>query len=48
MDITGSYTFNAPPERVWNLLMSPDVIASCIPGCNKLEPAGDDRYRASG
>ena len=47
MDITGSYTFNAPPERVWNLLMSPDVIASCIPGCNKLEPTGDDRYRAS-
>jgi carbon monoxide dehydrogenase subunit G len=27
--------------------MSPDVIASCIPGCNKLEPTGEDRYRAS-
>ena len=25
MDITGSYTFNAPPERVWNLLMDPAV-----------------------
>ena len=47
MDITGSYTFNAPPDRVWNLLMDPAVIASCIPGCNKLEPLGDDRYRAS-
>lgn len=47
MDITGSYTFNAPPDRVWNLLMDPGVIASCIPGCNKLEPAGEDRYRAS-
>ena len=23
MDITGTYTFNAPPERVWNLLMDP-------------------------
>jgi uncharacterized protein len=46
MDITGSYTFNAPPERVWQLLMDPDVIASCIPGCERFEPVGEDRYRA--
>ena len=46
MDITGSYTFNAPPQRVWDLLMDPAVIASCIPGCEKLEPDGEDRYRA--
>ena len=47
MDITGSYTFNAPPDRVWNLLMDPTVIASCIPGCDQLESTGEDRYRAS-
>jgi carbon monoxide dehydrogenase subunit G len=47
MDISGSYTFNAPPERVWNVLMDPDVIASCIPGCDTFEPDGDDRYRAT-
>jgi hypothetical protein len=46
MDISGSYTFNAPPDRVWNLLMDPDVISACIPGCDRFEPAGDDRYRA--
>ena len=46
MDITASYTFNAPPQRVWDLLMDPAVIASCIPGCEKLEPEGEDRYRA--
>ena len=44
MDIFSSYTFNAPPERVWDLLMDPAAIQSCIPGCNKFEPAGDDRY----
>jgi carbon monoxide dehydrogenase subunit G len=27
--------------------MDPAVIASCIPGCEKLEPTGEDRYRAS-
>lgn len=45
MEITGSYPFNAPPERVWTLLMDPDVIASCIPGCDRFEPTGEDRYR---
>jgi uncharacterized protein len=46
MDIAGSYRFDAPPERVWNLLMDPVAIASCIPGCHDLAPIGEDRYRA--
>jgi hypothetical protein len=46
MDLSGSYTFNAPPARVWDLLMSPDAIASCLPGCDRFEPDGPDRYRA--
>ena len=44
MDISGSYTFNASPERVWDLLMDPAVISSCIPGCDRFEPDGEDRY----
>jgi len=44
MDITGTYTFNAPPDRVWALLMDPGVISSCIPGCDRFEADGDDRY----
>jgi carbon monoxide dehydrogenase subunit G len=46
MDIAGSYRFAAPPDRVWNLLMDPAAIASCIPGCQALEPDGENRYRA--
>ena len=46
MDISGSYTFAAPPDRVWALLMDPQVISSCIPGCEAFEPAGEDRYMA--
>jgi carbon monoxide dehydrogenase subunit G len=45
MEVTGSYPFNAAPERVWTLLMDPDVIASCIPGSDKFEPTGEDQYR---
>ena len=45
MDISGSYTFDAPPDRVWTLLMDPAVIADCIPGCDKFEPIGENSYR---
>jgi uncharacterized protein len=47
MEITSSYEFPAPPERVWELLMDPAAIASCIPGCGALVPDGEQRYRAT-
>ena len=46
IDISGSYAFNAPPERVWAVLMDPAVISACIPGCDRFEPLGDNSYRA--
>lgn len=47
MELTNTYRFNAPRERVWALLMDTAAIAGCIPGCDALEPLGDDRYRAT-
>ena len=47
MDITGTYTFTAPPDKVWALMMDTAAIASCIPGCEGLEPDGVDRYKAA-
>ena len=47
MDLTSSYTFSASPETVWTLLNDPEVIAACLPGCERLEPVGEDRYRAT-
>lgn len=46
MDIHATYTFNAPAQAVWDLLMDTERIAACIPGCDRLEPLGDNRYRA--
>jgi len=46
MDIVGTYNFSASPDRVWTLLMDPQVISSCIPGCEGFEPTGEDRYKA--
>lgn len=47
MHINGSYTFDAPAEKVWAHLMDVDTVAACVPGCDRLEPLGDDRYRAT-
>jgi uncharacterized protein len=47
MDISGSFTFHAPPDRVWALLMDPAALSSCIPGCDRFEPDGVDRYNVT-
>ena len=44
MNLNASYDFNAPVEKVWNLLMDAGAVGSCLPGCRGLQPAGDDRY----
>lgn len=45
MIVEATYTVNAPRERVWQLLMDPQAIASCVPGCEAFEPTGADAYR---
>lgn len=45
MELNATYTFAAPPDHVWDLLMDPQAIAACVPGCQSFEPAGDDSYR---
>lgn len=44
MDISSSYTLNAPREQVWNALLDPDLLKRAIPGCESLEPTGDNQY----
>jgi len=47
MDVNGSYTFTASPAAVWKALTDPVVIAGCLPGCDRLDPIGEDKYRAA-
>ena len=42
--VQGSYTFDADIQTVWDAMQSPEVLSGCIPGCEKFEPAGEDRY----
>ncbi len=47
MKVEGSYTFDAPRERVWAVLLNPDALKSCVPGCETMTPTGPDQYEAT-
>ena len=47
MKIEGKYSFNASREKLWDTLLDPDVLASCIPGCREFTPVAEDRYSVS-
>src|SRR5918998_6136343 len=46
MKLSGSYTFSAPREDVWELLNDPNTLCRIIPGCERLERIGEDLYSA--
>lgn len=47
MQMTGEQRIAAPRRQVWQALNDPAVLAQCIPGCEALEPDGDNRFVAS-
>lgn len=47
MKVTGSALLQAERQRVYEALLDPTVLVGAIPGCESLQPVGDDRYRMS-
>jgi uncharacterized protein len=45
--IEGQYTIAAKAETVWARLNDPEVLAKSLPGVDKLEADGPDRYKAT-
>jgi len=45
--IAGTYRLPGAPEQVWELLNDPERLAKCLPGCERLEPDGLDRYKVA-
>jgi 2-furoyl-CoA dehydrogenase large subunit len=43
---TGALTVPAAPERVWQALLDPKVLARTIPGCHSLDQVSPNNYRA--
>lgn len=44
MKIDGDYVFNGPRAEVWEMVRDPDVLASCLPGTQKLTQISENQY----
>ncbi|MCB9433607.1 MAG: carbon monoxide dehydrogenase subunit G [Ardenticatenaceae bacterium] len=44
MKVEGSYTFAAPRDVVWPMLLDPEVLANVMPGCEELKEVGENQY----
>ncbi len=47
MDMAGERRINAPREQVWAALNDPEILKSCIPGCESLEKTSDTDMKAT-
>jgi carbon monoxide dehydrogenase subunit G len=47
MKLAGQYILPAPPAKVWALLTDPNRLAKLLPGCERLDPDGPDRFKAA-
>jgi carbon monoxide dehydrogenase subunit G len=46
LKIEGIYTFNAPRDRVWQVLLDPKIMAQCMPGCETMNEVAPDQFEA--
>src|SRR5262245_46617928 len=47
LKIEGTHQLKIPRERVYSLLVDPEVLRRCIPGCESLEQTEDNSYAAT-
>lgn len=46
MEIEKTLMLDAPPARVWALLLDPNAMGACVPGMESIEVVSDDEYVA--
>ena len=44
MEMQGSRTLAVTQQQAWDALNDPEVLKACIPGCDKVEAAGENQY----
>jgi carbon monoxide dehydrogenase subunit G len=47
MDMTGEKLIAASREKVYAALNNPEILKTCIPGCETLEKVSDDEFKAT-
>ena len=45
MILSGTFTFEGPRARVWEILQDPAVLAKALPGTKTLTKVGEDKYQ---
>ena len=46
MLIEGNFVLKVPIQKAWNCLLKPETLASCIPGCEKMEAINEETYES--
>jgi hypothetical protein len=44
VEISGEHRFKAPKETVWELMLDPAALKASMPGCERLDETGPDKY----
>ena len=44
MEMQASRTLAVSQQQAWEALNDPEVLKLCIPGCDKVEPTGENQY----
>lgn len=44
MELSGSHTFKAPQQTVWEVLTDPEVLQRTLPGCQRFDRQDDGSY----
>ena len=47
MKLQATYTLPVPRQRLWDLLLTPEELQHCLPGCERLARVGPDTYEAT-
>ena len=47
MKLQGQYSFPAEREQVWKLMLDPESLRQCVPGCESLEATDADQYQVT-
>ena len=45
MEMTGEQLIAAPQKVVWDALNSPEMLKTCVPGCESIEPSGENEFQ---
>jgi carbon monoxide dehydrogenase subunit G len=44
LKIEGTYLLHLPQDRAYALLQDPEILAKCIPGCDRLDKVAENEY----